>query len=77
MRQYRVQTEETKTLEKIICNKCGKEIRIEKGVPQEDYLEVSKRWGYHSRKDNEVECFDICEDCYDEFTGQFRINIER
>lgn len=40
MRQYSVQIKETKDIEKIICNKCGKEIIISRGVPQEDYLEV-------------------------------------
>lgn len=75
MRQYHIQREETKELEKIICNKCGKEIIITKGVPCEDYLEVEKRWGYHSNKDNQVDCFDLCEDCYDELVGGFKIKI--
>lgn len=77
MRQYQVEMKETKEIEKIICNKCGKEIIISKGVPQEDYLAVEKRWGYHSSKDNQVDCFDLCEECYDEFVGGFKIkNLE-
>ena len=75
MRQYDFQIKETKDLQKIICNKCGKEIIISKGVPQEDYLEVEKRWGYQSNKDNQVDCFDLCEDCYDDFVKGFKIKI--
>ena len=41
MRQYRKEIEETKKIEKIICNKCGREIEVKGGVPQEDVLEVN------------------------------------
>lgn len=47
-----------------------------RGVPGEDVLEVEKRWGYHSRKDNRVDRFDLCEDCYDELVSGFQIQIE-
>lgn len=73
MRQYNTSLKETKEIEKIICNKCGKEIPVLGGVPQEDVLEVKKRWGYFSSKDNRVDQFDLCEDCYDEFIRSFRI----
>lgn len=76
MRQYCTKLKKTEELEKIICNKCGKEILVRGGVPQEDVLEVEKRWGYHSRKDNQVDYFDLCEDCYDELVSGFRIQIE-
>ena len=75
MRQYKTEIQQTREIEKIICNKCGKEIAVLKGVPQEDYLEIEKRWGYQSRKDNEVDSFDICENCYDEFVKDFKIKI--
>ena len=75
MRQYRTELEKTEKIEKIICNKYGKEILVRQGVPQEDVLEVEKRWGYFSRKDNQVDQFDLCEDCYDEFVRSFRIKI--
>ena len=76
MRQFRTELERTEKIEKIICNKCGKEILVRGGVPQEDVLEVRKRWGYHSRKYNQVDCFDHCEDCYDELIRSFRIKME-
>ena len=84
MRQY--QRKETKEISKIICNKCGKEILVRRGVPgreikaadgrlQEDVLSVDKRWGYFSEKDNQVDSFDLCEKCYDEFVATFRLPI--
>lgn len=75
MRQYR--TEETKVIDKIICNRCGKEITVNGGVPERDTLSVEKRWGYFSDKDNEVHSFDLCEACYDEWIAGFRIPVER
>lgn len=75
MRQYNTSLKETKEVEKIICNKCGKEIPVLKGVPQGDVLEVKKRWGFFCGKDNRVDQFDICEDCYDEFVRGFCIKM--
>lgn len=74
MRQY--QKRETREVTKIICNKCGKEILMENGMPKEDVLSVEKRWGYFSEKDNEVHSFDICETCYDEWISTFQIPVE-
>ena len=40
MRQYIVNQKETKEIDKIICNQCGKEIPVIKGGAREDYLSV-------------------------------------
>ena len=73
MRQYKII--ETKEVEKIFCNKCGKEIAMDHELMQEDILEVKKRWGYFSNKDNQVDNFDLCEQCYDEFVATFTIPV--
>lgn len=75
MRQYKIQ--ETKEVEKMICNKCGKEVLVKNGVPQADMLSVEKRWGYFSEKDNEVHEFDLCEECYDKWIQTFLIPVEQ
>lgn len=77
MRQYQwKETKETqKELKKIYCNKCGKEISMKNGILKEDILSVEKRWGYFSRKDNQCDRFDLCEDCYDELVSAFVIPI--
>ena len=77
MSQYSTEIKEIKKVEKIICNKCGKVIPVTGGIPQEDVLEVEKRWGYHSGKDNQVDGFDLCEDCYDELVDSFLIKLEK
>jgi DNA-directed RNA polymerase subunit RPC12/RpoP len=74
MRQYKI--EKTQKLEKIICNKCGKEILFQGEVAQGDVLSVEKRWGYFSDRDNEVHRFDLCESCYNELIATFQIPIE-
>lgn len=76
MRQYKNSVKETKELKKVICNKCGKEISIADGIMSEDMLEVEKRWGYFSEKDNRKDRFELCEKCYDEFIGSFLIPVE-
>lgn len=75
MRQYKMQ--EKKEVDKIVCNKCGKEILVENGVAEADVLSVQKRWGYFSNKDNDVHEFDLCEECYDKWIATFAIPIER
>ncbi len=74
MKQYK--TKEILEVSKIICNKCGKEIERKNGRLEEDVLQVEKRWGYPSEKDNEVHSFDLCEDCYDEIIRTFLIPVE-
>ena len=77
MRQYHTELRETKELEKIICNKCGKEIVVTRGIPQEDVLDIEKQWGYFSEKDGQTDRFDICEDCYEEWIESFLITVTR
>ena len=75
MRQYHTTVKETKESAKITCNRCGSRNQVNQGVPREDVLEVSKRWGYFSEKDNRLDEFDLCEQCYDEIISEFKIKI--
>lgn len=74
MRQYT--EKKRKETEKVFCNQCGKEIRKQGEMFAEDYLCVEKRWGYFSKKDNEVHRFELCEDCYDKLCASFRIPVD-
>ena len=76
MRQYHRIVKETQELDTIGCTCCGKRIPVIKGVPAEDVLDVEKRWGYASSKDNQVHRFELCEDCYDEMVRHFRVKPE-
>jgi ribosomal-protein-alanine N-acetyltransferase len=60
----------------LLCNVCGRALRIEKGILLEDAFVVSKEWGFFSSRDLEVHRFTICEDCYDKLIAHFKIPIE-
>lgn len=75
MREYK--NKETKVLDKIVCNGCGREIAVKRGMPMEGVFSVRQVWEYMSGKDGEVDCFDLCEECYDRMTKQFRIPLTR
>lgn len=76
MRQYQKETKEVKSVQKIICNKCGKEIPVSNGRETEGVFYVNYTWGYFSEKDGERHSFDLCEACYDTLLKGFRIPAE-
>ena len=65
-----------KKLEKVVCNKCGRTLRVENGLLKEFCFSADAVFGYFSRKDGVSQHFDLCEDCYDEWTAQFRVPVE-
>lgn len=76
MRQYQIKKIETKEIEKIFCNKCGKETAVKDGEPVEGVFHADCAWGYFSEKDGQRHRFDLCESCYDELLASFRIPAE-
>lgn len=71
MRQY--VDSDKKTLKKVICNRCGRDLKLENGVMQEGVFSGEARWGYFSDKDGEKHSFDLCEQCYDHLLRSFRV----
>lgn len=67
--------EETKRLS-VICNMCGKELKTKAGIVEEGVVKVTADWGYFSRKDEEIHTFDLCEDCYDMLSKNFKIPVD-
>lgn len=61
---------------KVICNKCGKELRYEKGYLKEGSFHGECSFGYFSNKDGLKHRFDLCEACYDEMISHFKIPVE-
>lgn len=59
-----------------VCNVCGRELRVEKGIMLEDAFQVTKEWGFFSSRDLEVHRFTMCESCYDHMISEFKIPIE-
>lgn len=54
----------------IICNRCGKILKRH-GSAVEDYLHISKQWGYFSPCDAIIEKMDICYECLKEWEKSF------
>ena len=57
MRQY-VESDKI-TLKKVVCNQCGRELKLEKGIVQEGVFSGKARWGYFSGKNGETDSFDL------------------
>ncbi|MBQ7934241.1 MAG: hypothetical protein IJ327_05600 [Lachnospiraceae bacterium] len=64
-------------LEKVFCNKCGKQLQLEQGYLKEGCFSARHVFGYFSRKDGMRHSFDLCEDCYDHMVSQFLIPVEQ
>lgn len=75
MRVYEKSNTKVSKLKTIYCNKCKKEIKITRGIIEEDVYHGEKEWGYFSNKDGQIHGFDLCEDCYDELVSQFQIPV--
>lgn len=74
MRKY-LNKKETK-LAAVICNCCKKELLVENGILKDECIHISHDFGYFSKRDGETQSFDLCEDCYEKFTGKLLIPVE-
>ncbi|MCI9142501.1 MAG: hypothetical protein HFH87_07750 [Lachnospiraceae bacterium] len=60
----------------VVCNKCGRALKVENGYLREYCFAADTVFGYFSRKDGMRHHFDLCEDCYDSLTEQFNVPVE-
>ncbi len=74
MRRY--EKEQEKKLTQVICNRCGRELKVENGYLKEGCFSADVAFGFFSRKDGTSHHFDLCEDCYDEMIRQFAVPVE-
>ena len=65
-----------KKLIQIVCNKCGRALKVQDGYLKEYCFSGDAVFGYFSRKDGMKHHFDLCEDCYDALTAQFDVAVE-
>ena len=63
-------------LEAVICNNCGKKLVVDKGIIREGAVTFDHAWDYFSEKDGQVHHFDLCEECYDAITAEFKIPVD-
>lgn len=63
--------QKNQTTQGLVCNGCGRQQHQKQGIPVEEFLDVTKTWGYFSRKDGLTQHFCLCEDCYDRMIAAF------
>ena len=66
-----------KKLTKVVCNNCGKNIKVNNSTIEEGVFFADYKWGYFSKKDGREDTFDLCEKCYDEITEKFLYKINQ
>lgn len=67
--------EDQKTLQAVICNRCGRQLKVEDGMLKEGCFEGKQVFGYFSSMDGARHSFDLCEACYKELTAAFVIPV--
>ena len=60
-------------LRAVICNGCGKELKVEKGVLREDFFCAEHTFGYFSAMDGKKVSFDLCEECFQKLLERLEI----
>lgn len=73
MRRYQ---KKTKELEQVVCNCCGRTLKVEHGILKEGACRLETVFGYFSGKDMEKHSFDLCEACYDRMIAGFAVPVE-
>ncbi len=61
---------------RIFCNQCGKELKLEEEIVREGYFSADVTFGYFSNKDGLRHRWDLCEACYDALIRGFQIPVE-
>ena len=73
MRKYK--NYKTRELQQVVCNMCGKTMKVNKGILEEGVFHAEMPWGYFSEKDGEVHSLDLCESCYDKWIKDFAVEV--
>ena len=77
MKFYEEKTVVRREVADVKCNACGREVGKNACGYMQDYVSLSKEWGYHSPFDVEAHAIDLCVDCYRAWIGNFEIQPER
>ena len=72
----RIFSEDQKKISAVICNGCGRKLKVENGILKEGCFFGKQTFGYFSSMDGETHSFDLCEDCYKRLTGDFAVPVE-
>lgn len=72
MRKY----QEKEKLIQVVCNGCGRELKVENGYLKEGLFTADQVFGYFSKRDGVRHRFDLCEECYEKLLERFKIPVE-
>ncbi len=64
-------------LEQVVCNGCGRMLRVENGILKEGCFEGHQKFGFFSQKDGQEYAFDLCESCYDKMIATFMVPVTK
>jgi len=62
-------------LTEVICNCCGKSLKVEDEILKEGCFHVDYIFDYFSERDGERDIFDMCESCYEKMVKDFKIPV--
>lgn len=74
MKKY--STKDRQELLEVICNGCGRSLRVEGGILREGCCGVDMAFGYFSSRDGMRHRFDLCEECYTKIIAKFKVPVE-
>lgn len=63
-------------LRAVICNGCGRQLKVEKGVLREGCFCAEQTFGYFSSMDGKRVSFDLCEECFQKLLDRFAVPAE-
>jgi len=72
MKILKERTVSTKVIDLVVCNFCGEFISKNEHEYLNDYVSISKEWGYFSNYDGQTHCIDICQKCYEKLLSQMK-----
>ncbi len=72
MRIYTNKEVQDLQLEQVICNQCGKELKVEDGILKEGCFCAEHAFDYFSEKDGYIYSLDLCEKCFDAWIKGFK-----
>ena len=78
MKKYKYKKKVVPVIDKVFCNKCGKDIAVKehKGEGFIRGCRAEMRHGYCSKNDGALVKFELCDECEEEFTKNFKHKCE-
>ena len=63
-------------LEQVVCNQCGKRLKVEDGILKEGCFSAEYVFDYFSEKDGYIYSLDLCEECFDLLIKGFKEPVQ-